>query len=96
MQKALIAVSALNYPGMRYINIRSINIIPEGNASRISIKGSAPAKDLLEMQQAYQNLVVSFKNTKGIQMLSDRIDINSKEFQMELKYTEQSGTGAQR
>ncbi|HAK88650.1 MAG TPA: hypothetical protein DHV16_07560 [Nitrospiraceae bacterium] len=96
MQKALIAVSSLNYPGMRSINIRSINIIPEGNASRIGIKGSAPAKDLLEMQQAYQNLVVSFKNTKGIQMLSDRIDINSKEFQMELKYTEQSGTGAQR
>jgi len=94
MQKALIAVSSLNYPGMKSINTQSINIIPEVKALRISIKGNASAKDLLEMQQAYQNLVVSIKNTKGLQILSDRIDINNKEFQMELKYTEQSETGA--
>ncbi|MBI5213200.1 MAG: hypothetical protein HY957_07505, partial [Nitrospirae bacterium] len=91
MQKALIAVSSFKDPGMKSVNIQSVDIIPEGNALRISIKGSAAAKDLIEMQQAYQNLVVSIKKTKGMQLLSDRIDISSKSFQMELKYTEQSG-----
>lgn len=96
IQKALIAVSSFKEPGMKSVNIQSVDIIPEGNALRISIKGSATAKDLIEMQQAYQNLVVSIKKTKGMQLLSDRIDINNKSFQMELKYTEQSGAVIQK
>ena len=87
MQKALVVLSALKKPGMKDINISIIDINPEGNAVRIRIKGNVTAKHLTYMQQTYQDFIGSIKSTKGMELVSDKIDLKDMGFQIEARYS---------
>lgn len=86
IQKALIALSSIKELHGKDINISSIDINPDGSAVYIKLKGSVTAANFTAMQQAYQNLVRSIKKTEGMEMVSDKIDIKDRGFQIELKY----------
>lgn len=87
MQKALVVLSALKEPRMKDINISLIDINPEGNAVRIRIKGNVTAKHFIYMQQTYQGFIGSIKSTKGMELLSDKIDLKDMGFQIEARYS---------
>ncbi len=86
MQKALVALSLIKELHDKDINIVSIDINPEGSMVRIKLKGSVAAENFTVMQQDYQRLVNAIKKTEGIEIVSDKIDIKDKGFQIELKY----------
>jgi hypothetical protein len=86
IQKALVALSSIKELRDKDINIVSIDINPEETIVRIKLKGSVAAANFTAMQQAYQNLIKAIKKTEGIEIVSDKIDIKDKGFQIELKY----------
>lgn len=86
IQKALVAMSSIKELYWKELNIGSIDINPEGNMVRIKLKGSIAAANFVAMQQTYQNLVEAIRKAEGIEMVSDKIDIKDKGFQIELKY----------
>jgi len=85
LQKVLVSLSSIKELRDKDINIVSIDINPEGTVVRIKLKGNVTAADFTAMQQAYQNLVKAMKKAEGIEIVSDKIDIKDKSFQIELK-----------
>jgi hypothetical protein len=85
LQKVLVSLSSIKELREKDINIVSIDINPEGTVVRIKLKGNVTAADFTAMQQAYQNLVKAMKKAEGIEIVSDKIDIKDKSFQIELK-----------
>lgn len=85
IQKALVALSSIKELHGKDINIGSVDINPGGNMVHVKLKGSVTAANFTAMQQTYQNLVKAIKKTEGMEIVSDRIDIKDKGFQIELK-----------
>jgi prefoldin subunit 5 len=85
-QKALITLSSLKEPYMKNVNVSSIEVKPEGDAVRLHLKGNITEKHFIDMQQTYQNFINGIKNTRGIEVLTSRIDLKDMAFQIEVKY----------
>lgn len=85
MQKALMELSALKGAETRDINITSMDVSPETNTLRIRIKGTIAAKNFTHMQQTYQYFINTIK-TRGMDVLSDKLDFRDYSFQIEVKY----------
>ena len=82
-QKALMALQSLH---MDNVNMRSIEISAAENVLNLQLKGDITAPDYTVMQKVYQNLIDAMKNTTGIEVVSQRIDLKDKSFQIEARY----------
>lgn len=83
-QKALIIMEQLR---IKNVNIHSIHINNEKGMSLVLyIRGVIISEGFTDMQNNYQALIAAIKKNKGIELLSDRIDLKDKSFQIEARY----------
>ncbi|MBI4690728.1 MAG: hypothetical protein HY754_10765 [Nitrospirae bacterium] len=83
-QRALIIMEQLR---IKNVNIHSIQINNEkGESLSLNIKGIIISEGFTDMQNNYQTLLNTIKKNKGIELLSDRVDLKDKSFQIEARY----------
>ena len=82
-QKALMALQGLH---MDKVNVRSIEINAAENVLNLHVRGTITAPDYAVMQKVYQNLIDALRNTPGIEVASQKIDLKDKSFQIEARY----------
>jgi hypothetical protein len=85
-QKCLVALSVFGSKGMKDINVQSIRINPEGGAFRFSMKGEISADTYLTTHSTFRNLRDVIKKTSGMELLSDKLDLHSRKFEIEARY----------
>lgn len=86
-QKALITLSALKKPHLGDIELNAIRVAEAEGVLSLHIEGNVIAVRFLNMQRIYQGLLRSIKMTEGMELVSERIDIEDKTFQIEVIYT---------
>ncbi|TAL25319.1 MAG: hypothetical protein EPN94_05440 [Nitrospirae bacterium] len=82
-QKALLAIGQLY---TKDINIQSVQINNEGASLRLYIRGVIASKGLIDMQNNYQALLNALKKNKELELLSEKIELTDKSFQIEAGY----------
>ena len=82
-QKALVALDRLHLDN---VNMRSIEVSTAENVLNLKLKGDINAPDYTTMQKAYQNLIDVMRNTPGMEVASQKIDLKDKSFQIEARY----------
>ncbi|BCB97124.1 hypothetical protein JZK55_20460 [Dissulfurispira thermophila] len=86
IQKALIELSSIKEFNKKDLNISSIDMSSVGDKVHIKLNGSVIAANFTAMQKDYQELISAIKKVEGMETIADKIDIKSKDFQIELRY----------
>jgi hypothetical protein len=83
IQKSLTALQTLNRDK---VNVKEIEIKNTGQALTLQIKGHIAANTYGELQSCFRKLVDDIKSAKGVQALSEKLDLVSKDFSVEMTW----------
>ena len=83
IQKPLTALQTLNRDK---VNVKEIEINNTGQALTLQIKGHIAANTYGELQSRFRRLVDDIKSAKGVQTLSEKLDLVSKDFSVEMTW----------
>jgi len=83
IQKSLAALSALNRDKVR---VKEIEIKNMGQDLAFQIKGHITANTYGDLQSCFRKLADDLKSVKGVQGLSEKLDLTSKDFSIEITW----------
>ena len=83
IQKSLTALQTLNRDKVK---VKEIEINNAGQTLTLQIKGHIAANTYGELQSRFRKLVDDIKSAKGIQALSEKLDLVSKDFSIEMTW----------
>jgi hypothetical protein len=83
IQKSLTALQTLNRDKVK---VKEIEINNTGQALTLQIKGHIAANTYGELQSCFRKLVDDIKSAKGVQTLSEKLDLVSKDFSVEMTW----------
>jgi hypothetical protein len=83
IQKSLAALSALNQDKVR---VKDIEVKNMGQELAFQIKGHITASTYGDLQSCFRKLADDLKSAKGVQGLSEKLDLTSKDFSIEMTW----------
>lgn len=86
MQAALISLSSVKMLRGDAVQVNSINIAAAAGALGIQLNGNLKAGKYAETDMHYRALVAELRSLKGVSSVSDSMDINTRNFHVEMQY----------